>query len=167
MTTEQVTAPQQVIGTAAYMSPEQAEGRAVDARSDIFSLGVVLYEMATGTRPFEGDTGLALLSSIIKDPMPPLAGRAARCAARSRTHHSPLPREGTGAPVSNRARSAQRSRRPAQQQVSIATTARVRLAPAGDGGSALLPPSRVVLIGTVGIACLADHRHAARDQPDA
>ena len=75
MTTEQVTAPQQVIGTAAYMSPEQAEGRAVDARSDIFSLGVVLYEMATGRRPFEGNSDLALLSSIIKDPMPPLAAR--------------------------------------------------------------------------------------------
>jgi len=62
-----VTAQHQVIGTAAYMSPEQAQGQPVDARSDIFSLGVLLYQMATGKRPFEGDSAISVLSSIIKD----------------------------------------------------------------------------------------------------
>ncbi|MGE0461601.1 MAG: protein kinase [Vicinamibacterales bacterium] len=68
------TVPHLVLGTAAYMSPEHAEGRPVDSRSDIFSLGIVLYEMATGTRPFKGDSALSLLSSIIKDPVPPVSG---------------------------------------------------------------------------------------------
>jgi len=68
----QVTADGRILGTVAYMSPEQAEGKAVDHRSDIFSLGVILYEMATGARPFRGDSNMSVLSSIIKDTPKPI-----------------------------------------------------------------------------------------------
>jgi Tol biopolymer transport system component/tRNA A-37 threonylcarbamoyl transferase component Bud32 len=61
------TAEGRVIGTVAYMSPEQAEGKAVDSRSDVFSLGTILYEMATGERPFRGDTKMSTIGSILKD----------------------------------------------------------------------------------------------------
>ncbi len=67
------TEPGVVIGTAQYMSPEQARGLALDARTDIFSIGVVLYEMVAGRRPFEGATISDMLVSILERQPPTLA----------------------------------------------------------------------------------------------
>ena len=67
-----VTEPGMVMGTAAYMSPEQAEGKAADERSDIFSFGAMLYEMATGQRASAGDSPAAILGAVLhQEPRPP------------------------------------------------------------------------------------------------
>jgi serine/threonine protein kinase/Tol biopolymer transport system component len=71
-TNTQSTRPGIVLGTIAYMSPEQASGRSTDARSDIFSFGVVLYELLAGRRPFEGATDLELLQTVIHGSPAPL-----------------------------------------------------------------------------------------------
>ena len=72
MLTKPLTAEGTVLGTLHYMSPEQIEGQEADARSDIFAFGLVLYELITGRRAFEGKTRTSLVASILKDQPRPL-----------------------------------------------------------------------------------------------
>ena len=75
-TVETIAPTGTVVGTVPYMSPEQAAGRPVDARSDLFSLGTILYEMLSGRRPFGGDSTVSTLAAILRDTPAPLTGIA-------------------------------------------------------------------------------------------
>jgi serine/threonine protein kinase/Tol biopolymer transport system component len=73
--TQPITRAGAVLGTLYYMPPEQVEGKETDERSDIYSFGVVFYEMITGQRPFTGDTQAAVLAAVLKDQPPPMSQR--------------------------------------------------------------------------------------------
>jgi hypothetical protein len=71
--TATATTPGMIVGTLAYMSPEQAEGKPIDARSDVFSFGAVFYEMLTGKKAFEADSSAALLAAVMRDDPKPVS----------------------------------------------------------------------------------------------
>ena len=81
LTAAPLTVEGSIMGTVNYMSPEQAEGLKVDARSDIFSFGAVLYEMVTGQRAFDGDSGISILSAVLRDEVKPIREIAPRTPA--------------------------------------------------------------------------------------
>ncbi len=94
-----MTSAGSVVGSASYMAPEQVAGKEIDGRADVFSAGVVLYEMLSGRKPFEGEGPTAVMMKIVKDDPPPLrdtrpiCGHACRCGG-------PCPAEGSRKAVS-------------------------------------------------------------------
>src|SRR5262249_3046919 len=94
-----LTADGRIVGTSPHSAPDQAEGKRIDTRSDIFSLGVILYEMATGERPFKGDSPVSTITSILRDTPRPvtdlnhalprdLAVIVRRCLAKDPEHRT-------------------------------------------------------------------------------
>ena len=77
------------------MSPEQLEGAAIDPRSDIFSLGVVLYEMVAGRKAFDGPSRAAVTAAVLTREVPPAVDRAALGVSRARSCHTKVPDQGS------------------------------------------------------------------------
>jgi len=126
-----------VMGTPAYMSPEQVSGRALDHRTDIFSLGVVLHEMSTGQRPFEGTSSAELISSILRDTPPlvtdvrtELPSDVARVIRRC-LEKDPRHRVQTARDVSNEFRDLSRQAVPKSTSATTSTTHAPRAADSG------------------------------------
>jgi TolB-like protein/tRNA A-37 threonylcarbamoyl transferase component Bud32/cytochrome c-type biogenesis protein CcmH/NrfG len=127
-----------VMGTPAYMSPEQISGRVLDHRTDIFSLGVVLHEMATGKRPFEGTSSAELVSAILRDAPPSITDLRAdlpmdlariirRCLEKDPRHRMQTARD-----VANEFRDL--TRQPSQKTTAAAPST-TRAVAAADSGS--------------------------------
>src|SRR2546423_2537232 len=87
-TQRMATNPGTVLGTAGYMSPEQVRGLPVDHRSDVFSFGVVLYEMISGVQPFRRDSGIETMNAILNDEVQPFAAEAAPPAVMRLLEHA-------------------------------------------------------------------------------
>ncbi|MGA7752107.1 MAG: protein kinase [Candidatus Sulfotelmatobacter sp.] len=139
MTSDSRTQVGVVMGTPAYMSPEQTSGRPLDHRTDIFSMGVLLHEMATGRRPFEGSSSAELVSAILRDTPPSvtdvrpdlpsdLARIVRRCLEKDPRHRLQTARD-----VSNEFRDLSRS---TSQKVATARSSTQRAAVVADSGSA-------------------------------
>jgi tRNA A-37 threonylcarbamoyl transferase component Bud32 len=140
---DKLTATGGLIGTPKYMSPEQGMGQAVDGRSDLYSLGVVLYEMATGRVPYEAETPIAVVIKHIRDPLPlprainPDMPEALERVILRSIHKEPAERFGSAAAMVEAIKPLATTKTPDTRD---ATTLQARLPPLPAGGVSRVSP---------------------------
>ena len=169
-TSDGLTQTGSVMGTATYFSPEQAQGLAVDGRSDVYSVGVVLYELVCGVAPFIAESPVSVAYKHVREEADPAVAAQSRRPARARADHHERARQGSGAPLPERRRSARRPpalppRPPARRRAGHRDRRRGADRPVAAAGAAAYAAGATVASPRVPVEPTADLRPPAATPP--